>query len=200
MPKIIDRERRRAEILDVTWALILKGGLEAATMRDIANEAGFANGALKRYFENKDVIVEGTYQRALKLVETYVADAMDGSTGLKALRQMCLASMPLDQQRMQAGRVLMAFWELSLSKEPLREVYREHLKRWREQLQGYIRQGRQDGDILTDESDEKLADEIILLNAGANIMSQVAPDLSTVELQRLHLEAFFDRITCPSPK
>ena len=198
MPKVIDRNQRRQEILDVTWNLILKGGLEAATMREIAKEAGFANGALKRYFESKDEIVEATYQRALKIVETYVAAALEDKTGLEALRRFCQAAMPLDEERITAGRVLLAFWELSLSKQPLFEAYHGHLKRWRESLHEYIRQGRQDGDILTEEPDEKLVDELVLLNAGANIMSLVGPEFSTVQLQHLHLEAFFTRITQPA--
>ena len=198
MPKVIDRDQRRQEILDVTWNLIVKGGLEAATMREIAKEAGFANGALKRYFDSKDVIVEATYQRALAIVETHVAAALGDKTGLDALRQFCLAAMPLDEERITAGRVLLAFWELSLSKEALFEVYREHLLRWRGSLREYIRQGREDGDILTSDPDEQLVDELVLLNAGANIMSLVGPDFSTVELQHRHLDSFFDRITRPS--
>ncbi len=45
MPKVIDHDQRRRDIIDVTWKLIVKGGIEAATMREIAAEAGFANGA-----------------------------------------------------------------------------------------------------------------------------------------------------------
>ena len=53
MPKIVDHERRRAEIVQTTWRVIARRGLDGATLREVAAEAGYANGALKPYFPAK---------------------------------------------------------------------------------------------------------------------------------------------------
>ncbi|MEU4803986.1 TetR/AcrR family transcriptional regulator [Actinosynnema sp. NPDC023587] len=194
MPKVIDHDERREHIVDVTWGLIVRGGLEAATMREIATAAGFANGALKRYFPTKDDLVEATFDRALSMMNKHISGSLTDSSGVEALRAMCYGSMPLDAKRVTAGRVLMAFWEMSLSNKHLHARYQEHLKTWRGFLHEHIRRGRQDGDILTSTPDDQLVDEIVLMTAGANVMSLVGPRFSTRKLLRLHLDTFFARL------
>ncbi|MFI0423903.1 TetR/AcrR family transcriptional regulator [Spongiactinospora sp. 9N601] len=195
MPKIIDHDQRRSDIIDATWELIVKGGIEAATMREIASAAGFANGALKHYFRSKEDIIEATYERALAMMNEYVS--IEGRRGLDALRAMCEAAMPIDEDRILAGRILLTFWHTSLCNPKLHDKYLEHLRAWRGTLHRLIGEGRADGDIVTALPDEQLVDEIVLLNAGANVMSLVGPDFSTLELQRRHLESFFERLTRP---
>ena len=147
MPKVIDHDQRRSDIIDVTWGLIVKGGLEVATMREIASEAGFANGALKHYFPGKDEIIQGTYERALGMMSTGVETAVGDKTGLAALRAIVYASAPATAESITAGRVLLSFWERALSNEELHQAYRDHLVAWRAGLASYIAQGRADGDI-----------------------------------------------------
>ncbi|NRQ36374.1 TetR/AcrR family transcriptional regulator [Nonomuraea sp. NN258] len=195
MPKIIDHDQRRSDIIDVTWDLITKGGIEAATMREIASAAGFANGALKHYFPGKEDIIEATYERALSMMNSYIS--LEGRRGVDALREMCEKSMPIDEDRIQAGRVLLIFWQTSLSNPRLYDKYLEHLGTWRGMLHRMIVEGREDGDIRTAMPDEQLVDEIVLMNAGANVMSLVGPKFSTVELQQRHLDSFFERIARP---
>lgn len=197
MPKVIDHDQRRSDIIDVTWALIVKGGLEAATMREIASEAGFANGALKHYFPGKDEIIQGTYDRALGMMSEGVASAVGDATGLEALRAIVYASAPLTEEAIVAGRVLLSFWERAMSNDDLHQAYLSHLTSWRGGLRTYIEQGRAAGDIVTSTPDEQLVDEIVLINVGANVMSLIAPHLSTPELLKAQLDAFFERITTP---
>ena len=105
------------------------------------------------------------------------------------------ASAPTTPEAITAGRVLLSFWERALSNEELHQAYRDHLVSWRAGLASYIAQGRADGDIVTATPDEQLVDEIVLINAGANIMSLIAPDLSTPALLEAQIEAFFQRLT-----
>jgi AcrR family transcriptional regulator len=51
----------RAQILDAALALFRERGLEAATMRDIAKQAGVALGAAYYYFPSKEAIVQEYY-------------------------------------------------------------------------------------------------------------------------------------------
>ncbi|QKV73702.1 TetR/AcrR family transcriptional regulator [Amycolatopsis sp. Hca4] len=195
MPKIIDHDQRRSDIVDVTWDLIVRGGIEAATMREIAAAAGFANGALKLYFPSKEDIIAATYERALDMMRQYVE--LDGLRGLTALREICVSSMPIDEERITAGRVLLVFWQMSLGNQRMHDKYLEHVREWRGLLHRFLAEGREDGDIVTETPDEQIVDEIVLLNAGANVMSLVAGEFSTIDLQHRHLESLLDRLTRP---
>ena len=136
MPKIIDHDQRRSDIVDVTWDLIVRGGIEAATMREIAAAAGFANGALKLYFPSKEDIIAATYERALDMMRQYVE--LDGLRGLTALRELCVSSMPIDPERITAGRVLMIFWQMSLANRTMHDKYLEHVREWRGLLHRFL--------------------------------------------------------------
>ncbi|UOX91790.1 TetR/AcrR family transcriptional regulator [Amycolatopsis sp. FBCC-B4732] len=195
MPKIIDHDQRRSDIVDVTWDLIVRGGIEAATMREIAAAAGFANGALKLYFPSKEDIIAATYERALDMMRQYVE--LDGLRGITALRELCVSSMPIDDERITAGRVLMIFWQMSLDNRTMHDKYLEHVREWRGLLHRFLTEGREDGDVVTETPDEQIVDEIVLLNAGANVMSLVAGEFSTIDLQHRHLESLLDRLTRP---
>ena len=57
-------ELTRNTILATALQLFRDKGFEATTMRDIANQAGVALGAAYYYFDSKDTIVMGFYERA----------------------------------------------------------------------------------------------------------------------------------------
>lgn len=42
MPKQIDHEKRRKQIAEATWRVILERGMEGASARNIAKEAGLS--------------------------------------------------------------------------------------------------------------------------------------------------------------
>ncbi|WP_022890811.1 TetR/AcrR family transcriptional regulator [Agromyces italicus] len=197
MPKVIDHDQRRREIIDVTWGLIVKGGIEAATMREIAAEAGFANGALKHYFPGKDEIIEGAYERSLNRLGDILVEAMAGKHGLDGLRTMMTVTMPIDDEDVTAGKVLLSFWERAAFNDELHASYRKHLTVWREGLEQYLREGREAGEIITEVPDEQLIDEIVLVNAGATIMRVIAPETTTAELLHRHVDTFIERLTRP---
>ncbi|GAA3598618.1 TetR/AcrR family transcriptional regulator [Klugiella xanthotipulae] len=194
MPKVIDHDQRRRDILQVTWSLITEGGLEVATMREIARRAGFANGALKHYFPGKDDIILGTYQMALDFMNDHVLSTVGDRRGIAALETMCLTVLPLDAEGASASRVLLSFWERAVSSPPLHDVYLEHLATWRGSLARYLQEGREDGDIRTDRPDAELIDEIMVTAIGATVMSLVAPSLYSPELQRQHVTALLRQL------
>lgn len=194
MPKAVDHDRRRREIIDVTWRLIVKGGLEAATMREIATEAGFANGALKHYFPGKDDILTGAYQRSIDKMVARIADAASGLSGIEALRAMTRSTTPTDDESRDEARVLLAFWGRGLSSDEIRSAYSRRLRAWHDDLVSLVARCREEGTITSDTSDEELVDEMILLNIGATVLSAVAPEYATPSMLDVMVENFFRRL------
>ncbi|QTD39901.1 TetR/AcrR family transcriptional regulator [Sporosarcina sp. Te-1] len=54
MPKIINHDERKQQIAQAMWRVILDKGMEGATVRNIAEEAGLSLGALRHYFSTQD--------------------------------------------------------------------------------------------------------------------------------------------------
>ena len=57
MPKVVDHEERRAELAAAVWRLASREGLEAVTVRRVAEEAGWSTGALVHYFADKEELI-----------------------------------------------------------------------------------------------------------------------------------------------
>jgi AcrR family transcriptional regulator len=57
VPKIVDPEQRRAAIADAVLAVVAAGGLEAASLRNVADQAGLAIGSVRHYFGGHDELI-----------------------------------------------------------------------------------------------------------------------------------------------
>ncbi|MGJ5820669.1 TetR family transcriptional regulator [Paludibaculum fermentans] len=76
-------EETRQRILSAALKLFHDRGFEAATMRDIADEAGVATGAAYYYFPSKDAIVMEFYRRSSDEMQRKIEAALDGVSGLE---------------------------------------------------------------------------------------------------------------------
>jgi len=76
-------EATRQRILEAATGLFQRRGFEAATMREIAAEAGMATGAAYYYFDSKDAIVLAFYERSAQEMEPLLQTALDGAKTLE---------------------------------------------------------------------------------------------------------------------
>lgn len=72
MPRIVDHDRHRAELLGASFALFAERGYGAVTMRALARELGVSTGSLYHYFEGKPAMFR---QMLLLRAAQDVADA-----------------------------------------------------------------------------------------------------------------------------
>lgn len=192
MPKIVDHDERREQIVDATWRLIHRGGFEKATMREIAAEAGFAHGALSRYFPNKESVLAAAFVRAHTRTNDRARTELDAERGLRALRTLCLEIMPIDQERAQESRVVVAFWDRAVQDPDLWNAHRANALNWRSQMQTFLDQARADGEIGDGVVDEVVIDQISNMNAGLQVMCLLMPDETTAARQIAALDALLD--------
>lgn len=179
MPKIIDHDKRRREIVDVAKRLMLEGGFEAATMRSIAAEAGFANGALKHYFPGKDSIIAATFESVLAEMDPEGAldnlDVPEGADPAQVLRDRLCQTMPLTDYAISAGRVLLVLWDHAASNPELAKIYRDFLQRWQSSTVSLLKYAQKGRAQSTDEELDALALEIISITIGANVVNLMHP-------------------------
>ncbi len=62
MPKIVDHDQYREELVDKCFKLFSEKGFSNVTMREIAAETGISTGALYHYFPTKQSILEYMFQ------------------------------------------------------------------------------------------------------------------------------------------
>jgi AcrR family transcriptional regulator len=103
-------------------------------MRDIAAEAGFANGALKPYFPSKDRLLDFAFEHIFGQTNRRMEAATAGLTGLAALRAYCHEILPLDDEKLSEARVAVAFWQKALQDPSKAALHDRSMEQWRESL------------------------------------------------------------------
>jgi len=99
-------ELTRNTILESALQLFRDKGFDATTMRDVATQAGVALGAAYYYFDSKDAIVMGFYERAQEhlapLLDQSLANAKGLDDRLRAIIQAKLEYFAADRKLMGA--------------------------------------------------------------------------------------------------
>ncbi len=121
MPKIVDHEARRLEISAVTAALIARGGLEAATIREIAQASGYSKGVVEHYFENKEELITGALDWANRRYRRRVEKATEGLSGMASLKKRIEATLPMDKAIRDEWKVRLVFWSMAAIQVDLRK-------------------------------------------------------------------------------
>ena len=89
MPKIVDHEKYRKELLWKSFDLFAQKGYASVTMREIAKELGVSTGTLYHYFPNKEAIflqlVEEQFQQD---IINFLAEAGDIKTVPERIRAL----------------------------------------------------------------------------------------------------------------
>ncbi|MBZ6083713.1 TetR/AcrR family transcriptional regulator [Streptomyces olivaceus] len=185
MPKVVDHVERRRQIVASVWSLIGRKGLEAVTMRELAAEAGYANGALAPYFRNKDEILQAAFQHAFDSTDARAREAIGDSGGLTALRRLCREIMPLDDVRLLEARVVVAFWDRALHDPGMAGVFRSAIAQWHDQLRFHLLQARAAGEATTDTPDSVVADALMTWLIGIQARALLTPDLPADRQEQL---------------
>ena len=70
-------EFRVQSIQDATMRVIARKGMAAATMQEIASEAGVAKGTIYLYFRDRDELVEKTFESAMTQLMAQIDEALE---------------------------------------------------------------------------------------------------------------------------
>ncbi len=106
MPRFVDVEERREELTDAAARLIARAGIGAATMRDVAAEAGLSTGSLTHYFADKRELLLCTFQASLSRRRTVGGSRPTEPS--RALRASLEGALPLDDDRRRHRMVTVA--------------------------------------------------------------------------------------------
>ena len=193
MPKLVDHAERRQRIIDAAWHLIADRGLEAATMREIAREAGYANGALTHYFADKEALLRAVYEHVYAATNDRAAEAVAGLRGVDALRAFCRQVLPLGELTVEEARAVLAVWGRLPVDGDLAVLHAESLRAWGTWIRGWLAEGRLLGQVSTASADDVLAHQLLGQLMGAQVMV-LAGDVGAPATLEAALEDWISRL------
>lgn len=180
MPKVVDHDRRRAELSEALWRVALRDGFDAVTVRSVAQEAGWSAGSLRHYFPDKAEMVLFAVDLVVGMAQERVRELHAGGEATptaETLQEHLEQLIPLDAARRVESEVWFSL--VTLARSDLR------LARRRQEVDEAIR-----GSV---ESVVMVLDEIGSLGSGRD---------QALESRRLHalLDGLVIQLTADPPR
>jgi AcrR family transcriptional regulator len=195
MPKEVDHDERREELLEAVWRVIARDGIERATIRTIAKETGWSSGVLAHYFSDKDEILASALKLAYDRIVARWKVKLEGLTGIRALRELVLDNLPLDDERELETKFLMNYWSRVIRDADGVPRPERRGPQLIDLLGELTRDGQEAGEIVTDESADDIAERLLGLIDGFSLHALLDPDRLTRERQVELVEQEFDRLS-----
>jgi AcrR family transcriptional regulator len=195
MPKIVDHEERRGELAAAVWSIASRDGLEAVTVRRVAEEAGWSTGALVHYFEAKEELLLFAFRTVADRVGRRLAQAEERtSEPLELARAQLVEGLPLDSERRAEVRVWFAFLGLALTRPALARAQRVTYRAWRDRIAGRLRAAQERGDLRAEVDCAAEAAALVALVDGLAIQATFEPRALSAQRQVQLVDAHLDAL------
>ncbi len=196
LPKQVDHEQRRRQIAEALWRIASNGGLEAASLSEVAAEAGVSKGMVQHYFESKNAM--------LIFASGYLADRLDARirrrlentpmTAVSTLRSLILGLLPADEDSRTETLVANAFLQRALTQSDVAAHFRDGNDRLLNLLADQVRAAQESGELRADLEPQREADILLAVVGGlgdAVLLGQQTADdaLATIDYHLGRLSA-----------
>ncbi|GCD33529.1 TetR family transcriptional regulator [Streptomyces chrestomyceticus JCM 4735] len=198
MPKKVDHEARRREISQALWRIASARGLEGASLRDVAAEAGISLGRLQHYFRTKDEMLVFALRHIESLAQERIRariEALDGEPTPRDILRACLTGMlPLDEQSRIGFLVGVAHFHRAVHDPSLRTDAREGIPRLRSFFADQLRTATERGEVRPgrDADDEAMVLISLVDGLSTYILLDVHTPEKAVQLLDMRLDQLFD--------
>lgn len=209
MPRRVDHAQRRREIVEATLRVVHRSGLDGATTRAIADEAGCTLSVLAHFLGSKDQILVAAQTAVYERIVQRAFRTGGELLGLTALQQALEAALPLDEERAVDAAANAAFAAAALTAPDLADARRRSRQEVRRVLYGCLTEARELGELRDGVDDATVVHEFFVLVEGAALSDvlDVAEDPAApaapagVSSRSLPLAtAFVDRLRAPAER
>ncbi len=195
MPKIVDHDTRRNEIVVAVWRVIARSGIANATTREIAREAGYSNGVLAHYFSDKADILASALITAHRGVRERTDRRNRTRRGIDALRVLMIEALPLTRQGILEAKIEASFWGEAVGSPALRKIQNDEVDGFCTRVRRRLVEARDDGQLAEGLDIDRAVHECLILMDGLSIQAVMYPARAAKTEQLELLDALLKRIS-----
>ncbi|MFC5267023.1 TetR/AcrR family transcriptional regulator [Kribbella qitaiheensis] len=179
MPKVVDPVERRHELVEAVLRVVRRDGLEQASVRNVAREAGLSMGSLRHYFVSQSELMVFAFRTVIDRIEARLARLEAEPDPRRRAERVLAELLPLDDDRRAENEVWLAFTSRAMVDPSLRVLRDE----------GYAALEAGCRALLTDLSAAGLAPTDVTAEAerlhawldGLAVHAAMRPDIHTAE-------------------
>ena len=181
MPRVVDHEQRRREIVDAVWRIASDRGLEGVSLGEVAAAAGFSKGLVQHYFRSRDEMLLYAAGELRTATQRRVAARLAGTA--PTLRSILAALLPTDAESRTDALVASAFLIRARSDAAIAQRFRQGQSQLRDVVAGMM---------VEADDPERDADTVLALVAG--LSDGILLGHHTVKRALLLLDTYLERI------
>jgi AcrR family transcriptional regulator len=192
MPKMVDPAERRGELAAAVWRVIRRDGLDQASVRNVAREAGVSMGSLRHYFATQSKLMVFALQVIIDRIETRIATLHTEPEPRRQAEQVLSELLPMDTERGAENEVWLAFTARAMVDPELRALKDGSYDTLREGCRTLV--GRLAGTGRAGLDVELEADRLHALVDGLAVHAAIRPEVTTPERMRTIIARHLDEL------
>ena len=175
MPKLVDHAARREQIADAVLRSVARRGLEATTVREVAEEAGCSTGVLAHYFRDKKEMLQFALNVATRRATKRALKAAARRAPGDGLREVLLGALPLDAGRRAEWTIWVAFIGSATAEPQFAKEQEDRYTYWRATIFDLLRRAQAEGAVRRGLDLDDAADRIVADIDGLGIRALFDP-------------------------
>lgn len=140
MPRLIDHSRRREQLAEAAWRVILRDGVAGASVRTVAAEAGRSTSSLRHVFATQSQLLVFALRLVVDRVVDRIAALPPQPTALLTVETVAAQLLPLDRDRRAEMEVYLALFTAASSQAELRPARDDANQKMREAARWMVEQ------------------------------------------------------------
>ncbi|KKO55161.1 TetR/AcrR family transcriptional regulator [Paenibacillus sp. DMB20] len=181
MPKIVDHDLQKEKVAEASWRVIRQHGMEQASVRNIAEEAGLSVGSLRHYFATQSELYAYSMKLVSERVNNRVKSMVFSGELLKDIPVLIQQILPLNEDTKQEMEVWFAFVVKSMSDSSLEALRNQVDDDMRHMFVTIVRALIEHGLAVPGLNPEIEAERFYALIDGLAIHAVLRPDFVTAE-------------------
>ena len=186
MPKIVDHEQRRTEIIHALWQVIYEQGIHAASYQAVARAAGISVGRIQHYFASKQDLVRAGCQAIVDTAESVHFGRTEALEPFDALTELLTQPIPRNNAFRLGTAVWYAYLAQAVADPQIMEIVTKACRETLDYAAGLLKQAQEAGRLIA--LSNGLAQATMVGAATANeavrILSQEVDSLKSLSTGR----------------
>lgn len=176
---MVDPTERRLLLAEAVLRVMRRDGLEQASVRNVAREAGLSMGSLRHYFASQSELMVFAFRTVVERIEVRLAKLQPEPDPRRRAQRVLNELLPLDDERRAENEVWLAFTSRAMVDPALRTLRDEGYDALRAGCQAMVADLSAAGLAPTDIPAE--ADRLHALLDGLAVHAAMRPDIHTAE-------------------
>lgn len=122
MPKLIDHVKRRQEIAEAAWRVILRDGVSRVSVRSVATEAHLSTGSLRHIFASQSDLLAFSMRLVIERATARILTLPELASPREAVLAMARELLPLDAERRAEMEVSLALFTQAIGDSALHQL------------------------------------------------------------------------------